>query len=128
MFKPVILTATPQMSCTSTAMINVAAASGATIITGVTGKMTYICGIQMLSAAANNVAIIEGTSSGCSGSPLGLFGGATAATGWNFAANNGVVFGNGVGMVGRTTVSGNNVCILPSGSGQVSGSIAYAQY
>ncbi len=129
-FKPVIMNAPApgQMSCTGTALINVAAASGATIITGVSGKMTYICGIQVLSAAANNVAIIEGTSSGCSGSPLGLFGGATAATGWNFAANGGIAFGNGVGIVGKSTVTGNNVCILPSGSGQVSGSIVYAQF
>jgi hypothetical protein len=39
---------------------------------------------------------------------LGLFGGATAATGWNFGANGGIAYGNGLGIMSRTTGSGRN--------------------
>ena len=52
-------------------------------------------------------------------------GGATAAAGWNFAANGGIALGSGVSSVGAEGTSGDNLCIFNSGSGQVSGGISY---
>lgn len=129
-FKPVMFSmpVPPELACTTKALINQASATAATLIAGVAGKITYVCGIQMVSATTQNVAIIEGTTATCGTATLGLFGGATAATGWNFAANGGIAFGNGVGIVSYTTVAGNNVCILPSSTGQISGSISYTQF
>ena len=44
-----------------------------------------------------NVAVVEGTGSVCATGTAGVsgFGGATAATGWNFAGNGGIALGNG---------------------------------
>jgi hypothetical protein len=80
-----------------------------------------------VAAAAANVAVVEGTGSVCATSTTGVggFGGATAATGWNFAANGGIALGNGDSSLGAEGTSGDNLCIFNSGSGQVSGGISY---
>jgi len=87
----------------------------------------YICSINLIVAAATNVAITSGTGTICATSEAGVFGGATAATGWNFAANGGLAFGNGKGMVGRTVDAGDALCINVSAANQVSGSLTYVQ-
>jgi len=71
--------------------------------------------------------VVEGTGSVCATSTAGVsgFGGATAATGWNFAANGGIALGNGDSSLGAEGISGDNLCIYNSGSGQVSGGISY---
>lgn len=97
--------------------------AGATLIAGTSSKRTYICGIQLVSATAQNIAIVEGTGTVCATNPVGVMGGATAATGWNFSANGGLTFGNGVAAVAATTVNANNLCLLTSSSGQISGNI-----
>lgn len=98
----------------------------------VTGtKMAHICAINIGPVAgAVNVALIEGTrtTNPCDTSTLGLAGGATAATGWQFATNGGLTYGNGRGVVAQTTVAGNAVCLAFSAGVQVSGVITYALY
>jgi hypothetical protein len=81
----------------------------------------------VVAAAAANVAVVEGTGSVCGTSTAGVsgFGGATAATGWNFAANGGIALGNGDSSLGAEGTSGDNLCLFNSGSGQVSGGISY---
>ena len=81
----------------------------------------------MVAAAATNVAVVEGTGSVCGTGTAGVsgFGGATAATGWNFAANGGISLGNGDSSVGAEANSGDNLCVFNSGSGQISGGISY---
>src|SRR6185312_15157443 len=69
------------------------------VITGTAGKKTYICSIDVVSATAQNVALVEGTGTTCATNIFGLAGGTTAATGWNFAANSGLVKGSGIGTV-----------------------------
>jgi hypothetical protein len=105
------------------ALINLTAS--ARIVTGTSAKKTYICSVQLVAGAATNVAIIEGSGSTCGTSPLGLFGGATAATGWNLAANGGIAFGSGIGTLAASTVNANDICVLVSAANQISGSIAY---
>lgn len=100
---------------------SVATSSGATLVTGTSAKKQYICSLAFVSATAQNIAFIEGTGTVCATNPVGLMGGATAATGFNLAANGGLTFGNGDSSLAVTTVNANNICILPSGSGQISG-------
>ena len=97
------------------------------LVTGTASKKIYVCSIHVVVAAATNVALVEGTGSVCGTGTAGMggFGGATAATGWNFAANGGIAFGNGDSSLGAEGTSGDNLCLLNSGSGQVSGGISY---
>ena len=97
------------------------------LVAGTASKKIYVCSIHVVVAAATNVALVEGTGSVCGTSTAGVsgFGGATAATGWNFAANGGIAFGNGDSSLGSEGTSGDNLCLFNSGSGQVSGGISY---
>lgn len=113
---------------TGVAQINIASSSGATLINGVSGLKTYICQINLITATAQNVALIEGTGTVCGTSTAGMAGGATAATGWNFAANGGIALGDGRAMVAKTITAADNICLLPSGAGQISGNVTYAQF
>ena len=98
------------------------------IITGTSSKQTYVCSVNLIAGAADNIALVEGTGTTCGSSTAGMAGGPTAATGWNLAANGGLAFGNGQGVIARTATAADNVCLLVSGSGQVSGSIVWAQF
>lgn len=101
-------------------------ASG-TMITGAPGKQTYICSMDIVTATAQNIALVEGTGTLCATRIAGMAGGTTAATGWNFAANSGLVRGDGLAWVYNTDTYGDNVCLLLSSTGQTSGSIQYVQ-
>src|SRR5215831_19354899 len=57
------------------------------IAAGVANKYTYICSVHLVTATAQNIALVEGTGSTCGTSTAGMAGGATAATGWNLAVN-----------------------------------------
>lgn len=115
----------------STARVNISAATNTQIITGTSGKQTYICAINLVGAAADNVAIVEGTGTACATGTIGVnTGGTTAASGWNFAANGGIAQGIGLGTImGPTTTSGGgaNVCVFPSAATQLTGVIKYVQ-
>jgi hypothetical protein len=97
------------------------------LVAGTASKKIYVCSIHVVAAAATNVAVVEGTGSVCATGTAGVsgFGGATAATGWNFAANGGIALGNGDSSLGAEGTSGDNLCLFNSGSGQVSGGISY---
>jgi hypothetical protein len=101
--------------------------ANAQVAAGTAVKKIYVCSIHVVAAEATNVAVVEGTGSVCGTSTAGVsgFGGAAAATGWNFAANGGIVLGNGDSFLGAEGASGDNLCIFNSGSGQVSGGISY---
>jgi hypothetical protein len=98
------------------------------IITGASSKQTYICSLNLITAGADNVALVEGTGTTCGTGTAGMAGGSTAATGWNLAANGGLALGSGIGIVARTATAADNVCLLVSGGGQVSGSVVWAQF
>lgn len=102
--------------------------ANAQIITGVSAKKIYICSINLVTATTQNVAVVSGTGSVCGTgvtSVPGMSGGTTAAAGWNFYANAGIATGSGLGAIARTTNNADNLCILQSGSGQLSGGISY---
>lgn len=121
------------LGCAGTSIANttstpISVTTNTQIISGAVGKQTYLCSINLIAGAPDNVALVEGTGTICGTGTAGLAGGATAATGWNFAANGGLTLGNGSGMVGRTATTANNICLLVSSGAQISGSIVWAQF
>jgi hypothetical protein len=95
------------------------------IVTGTSAKKIYICSINLVTAAANNVAVVEGTGSTCATGIAGMAGGTTAATGWNLAANGGLTQGNGMGSIMAEATNADNLCLLQSAAVQLSGTIGY---
>jgi hypothetical protein len=97
------------------------------LVTGTSGKKIYICSIHVVTVTAQDVALVEGTGSTCGSGTAGVqgFGGSTAATGWNFAANGGIAYGNGGYSLGAEGTATDNLCLFNSGSGQVSGGLSY---
>ena len=97
------------------------------LVTGTASKKIYICSIHVVVAVATNAALVEGTGSVCATGTAGVsgFGGPTAATGWNFAANGGIALGNGDAAMGAEGTNADNLCLFNSGAGQVSGGISY---
>lgn len=107
--------------------INISASGSAKIITGTAAKKTYICHIHVVTNAANNVALVEGTGSNCGTSTAGMAGGTTAATGWNFSANGGISIGNSDRAVAQTATAADDVCLNPSAATQLSGVVVWVQ-
>lgn len=114
--------------CDSYANVNVSTATTTLIVTGVSGRQVRICSQHLVTAAANNVAWIEGTGATCGTGSAGMAGGTTAASGYNFAANGGIAQGSGLGTIMRTATTGDSVCIVTSAATQLSGGISYTIY
>ena len=108
--------------------INISTATTTLLVTGVTGRQVRISSLHLIAAAADNAALIEGTGATCGTGTTGMAGGTTAASGYNFAANGGIAFGSGVGVVIQTATTGDSVCIVTSAAVQLSGGISYAVY
>jgi len=97
------------------------------IVSGTSSKKIYVCSINVVTATAQNVAVVEGTGTTCGTGTAGVtgFGGSTAATGWNFQANGGISYGNGASSLGAEGTAADDFCVFQSGSGQVSGGMSY---
>lgn len=108
--------------------VNVSTATTTLLIAGVAGRHVRISSISLVTATANNVALISGTGATCGTGTTGMNGGTTAASGWNFAANGGITQGSGLGTINQTNATGDSVCIVTSAATQLSGRIAYAIY
>ncbi len=108
-------------------VIDIATSTATELIAGTSAKKTYICSIQLISATAQNVGIWSGTTSStaCDTGKGKMFGGSTAATGWNFAANGGISIGNGDSAIAVTGANADKVCITSSSTGQISGNYTY---
>lgn len=106
--------------------VNLATNSTQKIITGTSAKKTYICSLFVITAVANNITLVEGTTS-CA-TPTGMIGGATAGSGVNLAANGGFTFGNGTGAIAASASTATDVCFISSATGgQYSGVVTYVQ-
>lgn len=114
--------------CDSFANVNVTTATTTLLVTGVSGRHVRICGLSLVTAAANNAALISGTGATCGTGTTGMNGGTTAASGYNFAANSGISQGSGFGEINRTNATGDSVCIVTSAATQLSGRISYTIY
>lgn len=101
--------------------------ANAQLATGVAAERIYICSFNFVTATAQNVALVSGTGTTCGTSTSGVtgFGGATAATGYNLAANGGIVLPGSANPYGQTDTNADNLCLFQSGVGQVSGGLTY---
>lgn len=81
----------------------------------------YVCAINLVTAAANNVALVDDNTDGCGSVTAGLAGGTTAASGWNLAANTGLTLGNGAASVMRSVTQNAVLCLVTSAATQLSG-------
>jgi hypothetical protein len=117
------------IGCDNSSPINVSTGTTTQIIaiSGTAGR-TYICSIDLIVSAADNVTLISGSGTNCASNVAALIGGTTAASGWNLAANGGLTKGSGLGMILKTTTTNNEVCIVTSATAQLSGSISWTQF
>lgn len=108
-------------TCNLTQPINSTVLSSQIITTTSSRKIT-LCTVLLISADAKNMSLVEGTGAICATNRLGLIGGSTESL--PLAANAGFVIVNDRPVI-PTQVTGNNVCLLQSTTGVVSGVIVY---
>ena len=111
-----------QMTCHSTAAFAMSA-SGIVIHASGSNRI-YICGLLLVSTTAQSVAVVEGTAANCGTGTAGIIGSTVASGGPALAANGGWATVAPFPWISSQT-AGNNVCILISGTGLVSGTFSY---
>lgn len=97
------------------------------ITAGNANMFVYICSYQFSNgnAAATPFSLVEGTGSTCATNTAAVVGTTTAANGVTLAASGGTVnYGGGSGVVAKTAVAGDNVCLFVS-QGPVSGVVGW---
>ena len=105
--------------------IAITTATTTRIIAPTSAKKTYICGMFLVSGAANNIAVVEGTGGTCGSSTAGVVGGTTAANGLILAANEGFMVGNGGKAVWATAGTNVDFCLITSATGTVAGHVKW---
>jgi len=105
--------------------IDIVTATTTEITAALAGASThyYICSVALITALANNVAIVDDDSDNCASVTSGVMGGTTSGEGFNLAANGGLTFGNGAGSIARTVGTNRVLCIVTSAATQLSGTI-----
>jgi hypothetical protein len=116
---------TPSITCWQT--IAISQTTSTRLIVGIPGKRIYICGILVVSATAQSVSVTEGTGTTCGTLPLALEGHTTVANGLALAANGGWTKSSDRPHK-VTQKDGDDLCLLQSGAGQVSGSVDYVVF
>jgi len=97
------------------------------IAAGNANMFVYICSYNLNAGATDAFSIVEGTGVVCATGTKAMVGATTAAAGLALANNGTVNFGGGNGAVTKTTVAGNNVCLLVSTAGPLSGVVGWTQ-
>lgn len=113
---------------TARSYFSISQTASAQVITGTSAKKIYICSLNIgPNADAENVSLVEGTGTVCATNTIAVPGtpAATAANGWQMAANGGLATNGGGGSMAATSVNADNVCLLQSGSGRVAGGGSY---
>jgi len=112
----------------SYAPISITTATTTRIVAPSASNKTYVCSLVLVTAAANNVGIVEGTGGTCGTGTVGVIGGTTAANGPNFSANGGLMLQAG-GKVAAAQTAGTNVdlCLITSAATPLAGGIKYVQ-
>src|SRR6267142_238102 len=96
----------------------VSAAANTQIVTAGNANMfVYVCSYNFNAGAADIFSMVEGTGSTCGTGTKAMVGNSTAVGGLSLATNGTINFGGGNGAVTRTTVAGNNVCLLVTTAG-----------
>ena len=106
-------------------VVNLAATGTVEVANAVANEFWYICSVNLVAQGANAFLIASDDTDGCGSLTAGLNGGTAAATGWGFAANGGIALGNGNATVMKSATANHYLCIAPSTTAQISGTIAY---
>lgn len=114
-----------QTNTKSVAVINMSTATTTRFIAPTSAKKNYICSIVLITNAANNVVLEEGTGGTCGTGTAGMSGDTT--TGWALAANGGFTVGNGAATVFQTAGTNVDTCFKTSAATQLSGTVMYVQ-
>lgn len=114
----------------TTVLFTLATAAVKVAITGVSAKKIYVCAWDLNNNAADGVALFEATTgTTCATAAAALIGNgtsvATAAQGYNFAANGGMARGNGSNQVLATLTNAADLCVAQTAATQLSGSFTY---
>lgn len=97
------------------------------ITAGGANNFIYVCSYNFNAVAADVFSIVEGTGSVCGTGTKAMVGATTAAAGLSLGTAGSINYGGGSGAVARTTVAGNNVCILRTTAGPLSGVVGWTQ-
>lgn len=97
------------------------------IAAGSANMFIYICSYNFNAVAADVFSIVEGTGAVCVTGTKAMVGATTAAAGLSLGTAGSINYGGGTGAVTKTTVAGNNVCILRTTAGPLSGVIGWTQ-
>ena len=109
------------------APISITTATTTRIVTPSASNKTYICGLILVTAAANNVGIVEGTGGTCGSATAGVIGGTTAANGPNYSANGGMVLQASKTAHAQTAGTNVDLCLITSAATPLAGGIRYVQ-
>lgn len=115
-------------TCPNTTAISQAA--NARLITGVAGQRTYLCGLFVLAADAENISLVGGTGTTCGTGAYAIIGGATAANGPNLLAGGSFTLWSHVVTIAppSAAATGDDICLFQSGTGRVAGVVTWKQY
>lgn len=117
-----------QVTASTILPFTIPTATTTNILTGTAAQKIYVCYLYLQTGIANNVALIEGTTGAtCGSGTAALVGGVTAATGLINAANSGQAFGNGGFSVLQTQTNNNDICVITSAAGPLSGVLKYVK-
>ncbi len=111
----------------TTAPISITTATTTVIIAASASNKAYICSINLgpIEAVADNIALVEDATGSCASPDAAIIGGVTAATGWQFAASQGIVLGSGSATVAKTASTNVNVCLITSSAAEVPGVVSF---
>ena len=106
-------------------VVDIVTATTTEIANAVASEFFYLCSVSLFSAGTQNVAIVEDDTDACTSPTAGLNGGVTAAEGYNFTAQTGIVTGTGSNWVMKTATANRYMCIITSAAVQLSGTITF---
>lgn len=112
------------IACDQTVPVSIAA-NTQIITAGNANMFIYICSYNVNAVAADVFSIVEGTGTTCATNTKAVVGATTAAAGLSLAATGSINYGGGTGFVARTVVAGDNVCILVTTAGPLSGVVGW---
>jgi len=88
------------------------------------GNYWYICSINGVTTAANNINLVDDNSDGCGSVTASLVStGLAAGDGWGFAANGGIAQGNGGSTIMKSVTSNSVLCFVTSAASEFHGQI-----
>lgn len=117
-------------NCDNWTPISIASATTTKIIALASAKTTYICSFHLYASGTVSAAWISGTkvTNECDTTTAGLAGGTTAATGYAFIAQTGIAAAGTLAPIMATATTAKDVCIITTGTGQLSGVVNWTQF